>query len=93
RVRPQAPVEPARLERIRPRTLVTFIAGAIAAYFLLAQLSKIDFQQIIHNAQWGWIAAAAAFSALSYVAAAMSLLGFVPERVPWPRAIAAQVAG
>ncbi|EDY46533.2 integral membrane protein [Streptomyces sp. SPB074] len=93
RIRPQAPVEPARLERIRPRTLVTFIAGAIAAYFLLVQLSKIDFQEIVHNAQWGWVAGAAAFSALSYVAAAMSLLGFVPERVPWPRAIAAQVAG
>ncbi|SCE00754.1 Uncharacterized membrane protein YbhN, UPF0104 family [Streptomyces sp. LcepLS] len=93
RIRPQAPVEPARLERIRPRTLVTFIAGAIAAYFLLAQLSTIDFDKILHEARWGWVAAAAAFSALSYVAAAMSLLGFVPERVPWPRAISAQVAG
>lgn len=33
------------------------------------------------------------FSALSYVAAAMSLLGFVPERVPFLRTIGAQVAG
>src|SRR5690606_4827953 len=32
RIRPQAPVEPARLERVRPRTLISFIAGAIGAY-------------------------------------------------------------
>ena len=41
----------------------------------------------------GWVAAAVFFSALSYVAAAMALLGFVPERVPFPRTVAAQVAG
>ena len=33
------------------------------------------------------------FSALSYFAAAMSLLGFVPERVPFLRTVVAQVAG
>ncbi|WP_152775504.1 lysylphosphatidylglycerol synthase transmembrane domain-containing protein [Streptomyces spongiae] len=92
-IRPQAPVEPARLERIRPRTLISFIAGAIGAYFLLSQLAHIEFGPLIENAEWGWVAAAVAFSALSYVAAAMALLGFVPERVPFLRTIAAQVAG
>ncbi|GHD40100.1 lysylphosphatidylglycerol synthase domain-containing protein [Streptomyces galbus] len=93
RIRPQAPVEPARLERVRPRTLISFIAGAIGAYFLLTQLTHIEFGPLVANAQWGWVAAAVLFSALSYVAAAMSLLGFVPERVPFPRTVAAQVAG
>ncbi|HZF89777.1 lysylphosphatidylglycerol synthase transmembrane domain-containing protein [Streptomyces sp.] len=93
RIRPQAPVEPARLERVRPRTLISFIAGAIAAYFLLTQLTHIEFGPLVANAEWGWVAAAVLFSALSYVAAAMSLLGFVPERVPFLRTIAAQVAG
>jgi uncharacterized protein (TIRG00374 family) len=93
RIRPQAPVEPARLERVRPRTLISFIAGAIGAYFLLTQLTHIEFGPLIANAEWGWVAAAALFSAASYVAAAMSLLGFVPERVPFPRTVAAQVAG
>ncbi|WP_180303765.1 lysylphosphatidylglycerol synthase transmembrane domain-containing protein [Streptomyces sp. JV178] len=92
-IRPQAPVEPARLERVRPRTLISFIAGAIGAYFLLTQLTHIEFGPLIKNAEWGWVAAAVFFSALSYVAAAMSLLGFVPERVPFPRTVAAQVAG
>ncbi|MCX4764832.1 flippase-like domain-containing protein [Streptomyces sp. NBC_01275] len=93
RIRPQAPVEPARLERVRPRTLGSVIAGAIGAYFLLTQLTHIEFGPLVANAEWGWVAAAVAFSALSYVAAAMSLLGFVPERVPFPRTVAAQVAG
>ncbi|MFJ9039437.1 lysylphosphatidylglycerol synthase domain-containing protein [Streptomyces sp. NPDC102406] len=93
RIRPQAPVEPARLERIRPRTLISFIAGAIGAYFLLSQLTHIDFGAIVGEAEWGWVGLAVLFSALSYVAAAMSLLGFVPERVPFTRTVAAQVAG
>ncbi|MFE1797454.1 lysylphosphatidylglycerol synthase domain-containing protein [Streptomyces sp. NPDC059517] len=92
-IRPQAPVEPARLERIRPRTLISFIAGAFGAYFLLTQLTHIEFGTLFESAQWGWVAAAALFSLLSYFAAAMSLLGFVPERVPFMRAVAAQVAG
>ncbi|MFJ8015373.1 lysylphosphatidylglycerol synthase domain-containing protein [Streptomyces sp. NPDC096339] len=92
-IRPQAPVEPARLERIRPRTLVSFIAGAFGAYFLLTQLAHVDFATIVGKAQWGWVGAALAFSALSYFAAAMSLLGFVPERVPFLRTVVAQVAG
>jgi uncharacterized protein (TIRG00374 family) len=93
RIRPQAPVEPARLERVRPRTLFSFIAGAFGAYFLLSQLTHIEFGTLFAEAEWGWVVAAVLFSALSYVAAAMSLLGFVPERVPFPRTVAAQVAG
>ncbi|MFD4525973.1 lysylphosphatidylglycerol synthase domain-containing protein [Streptomyces sp. NPDC058470] len=92
-IRPQAPVEPVRLERVRPRTLLSFIAGAIGAYFLLTQLTHIEFGTLFDSAEWGWVAAAVLFSALSYFAAAMSLLGFVPERVPFLRAVAAQVAG
>lgn len=92
-IRPQAPVEPARLERVRPRTLISFIAGAIGAYFLLTQLTHIELGPLVANAEWGWVAAAVLFSAASYFAAAMALLGFVPERVPFMRTVAAQVAG
>lgn len=92
-IRPQAPVEPVRLERIRPRTLLSFIAGAVAAYFLLSSLAGLDFRTVVGEAHWGWVAAAALFSSLSYFAAAMSLLGFVPERVGFLRTVVAQVAG
>ncbi|MFI8002320.1 lysylphosphatidylglycerol synthase domain-containing protein [Streptomyces sp. NPDC086010] len=92
-IRPQAPVEPVQLERIKPRTLFTFIAGSIAAYFLISQVTEADFGTVVEQAEWGWVAAALGFSALSYVAAAMSLLGFVPERVPFGKTVLAQVAG
>ncbi|WP_329194755.1 lysylphosphatidylglycerol synthase transmembrane domain-containing protein [Streptomyces sp. NBC_01435] len=92
-IRPQAPVEPVRLERIKARTLLSCIAGAIAAYFLISQVTQADFGAVVEQAEWGWVAAAVAFSALSYVAAAMSLLGFVPERVSFGKTVLAQVAG
>jgi uncharacterized membrane protein YbhN (UPF0104 family) len=92
-IRPQAPVEPVRLERIKARTLLSCIAGAIAAYFLISQITQADFGTVVEQAEWGWVAAAVGFSALTYVAAAMSLLGFVPERVPFGRTVLAQVAG
>ncbi|MFJ8859957.1 lysylphosphatidylglycerol synthase domain-containing protein [Streptomyces sp. NPDC102451] len=92
-IRPQAPVEPVRLERIKPRTLFSFIAGSIAAYFLISQVTEADFGTVVEQAEWGWVAAALGFSALSYIAAAMSLLGFVPERVAFGKTVLAQVAG
>ncbi|MFE9397306.1 YbhN family protein [Streptomyces flavidovirens] len=92
-IRPQALVEPARLERIRPRTLVSVIAGAFAAYFLISGLMANDMSEAIATADWRWAGVAVLFSALSYPAAAMSLLGFVPEKVPFGRTVKAQVAG
>ncbi|WP_326688098.1 MULTISPECIES: flippase-like domain-containing protein [unclassified Streptomyces] len=91
-IRPQAPIEPARLERIRPRTLVSFIAGTLAAYFLLTQLSQVPLDRVL-DANWAWVGGAVFFSCMTYVFAAMSLLGFVPEKVSFLRTVQAQVAG
>lgn len=92
-IRPQAPIEPARIERIRPRTLVSLIAAVFAGYFLISQLINPEFQRVWDDANWGWVIVAAGFSALTYFAAAISLLGFVPEKVNYPRTVLAQVAG
>ena len=91
-VRPQAPIEPVRLERIKPRTLISFCAGAFAAYFLLSQFTHLKLGALVGEANWIWVAFALLFSALTYVAAALSLLGFVPEKVPFGRTVLAQVA-
>ncbi|WP_461007721.1 flippase-like domain-containing protein [Streptomyces capparidis] len=92
-IRPQAPVEPARLERIRGRTLVSVIAGAFAAYYLLTQIGEVKPAQVVSEAEWGWVVVGVLAAALSYVAAALSLTGFVPERLAFPRTVLAQVAG
>ncbi len=93
KIRPQAPVEPVRLERIKPRTLITVIAGAFAAYFLLSQLSSVPIGHAIVHADWRWAMIAVLASAASYVAAACALTGFVPERLSLVRTVMAQVAG
>jgi uncharacterized protein (TIRG00374 family) len=92
-IRPQAPIEPARVERIRPRTLVTIVAAVFAGYFLSTQLVTVDFNRVFEEANWAWVIVAAVFSALTYFAAALSLLGFVPEKVPYLRTVMVQVAG
>ncbi len=92
-IRPQAPIEPVRLERIKLRTLLSFVAGAFAAYFLLSQFTHVQFGDLVDKANWAWVAVAVAFQVLTYVAATMSLLGFVPEKVAFGRAVLAQVAG
>ena len=91
-IRPQAPIAPVRLERIRPRTLVALLTAVIAAYYLISQMIRLDFGTVIAHANWIWVLVTLAFSALTYVAAAMSLLGFVPEKVPFGRTIVAQLA-
>ncbi|MDT3396969.1 lysylphosphatidylglycerol synthase domain-containing protein [Streptomyces sp. B1866] len=92
RIRPEAPIEPVRLERIRMRTLVSFCAGAFAAYYLLSQFTNLHLGSVIGEADYFWVAMALFFSSLTYVAAALSLLGFVPEKVPFGRTVLAQIA-
>lgn len=90
---PQVEVEELRLERFRPRTLVTIIASALAAYFLLSQLSRVNLVDVVTSAKWGWGGVALAAAGASYVAAALMLRGFVPERLPLGRTVLAQFAG
>lgn len=84
-LKPQAEVEEVRLERFRPRTLFTIIASALAAYFLLSQLSKVDLVHVVTTANWGWGALALGAAFTSYVAAGLVIMGFMPARLPfWP---------
>ena len=92
---PQAPVQPVRLERLRPRTLVTVLGGTVAGYFLLLQLSSENGDPLsaFTEAQPGWVAFAAIASVVSYLAATMSFVGFVPEKLNLPQAVLVQLAG
>jgi uncharacterized protein (TIRG00374 family) len=90
---PQAPVEPVRLERLKPKTLITVIAAAFAMYFLIGQLTSNPPTELIAHANWGWAAVAVACAVASYVAATMQLTGFVPEKLPFRKSLLAQVAG
>jgi len=90
---PQAVVAPANLQRLRPKMLITMIAGAFAGYLLLTQIVANNPVAALSRADLVWVLLAVVASVLSYVGAAMSLSGFVPEQLPFRRTFLAQVAG
>lgn len=89
---PEVKVEEMRLERFRPRTLVTIIASTLAAYFLLSQLSQVNLVQVVVQANWAWSVLALVASFVSFVAAAVMLRGFVPYSLPLWRTTLVQFA-
>ena len=91
-LKPRANVGEIRLERFRPRTLVTIIVSALAAYFLLSQLSQVNLMRVVTTADWAWSGLALVASFVSFVAAALMLRGFVPEALPLWRTILVQFA-
>ena len=90
---PGAEVAPVRLERIRLRTLLTLVASVAAAYLLAGELGRESLSQVLRAANWYWGVAALALSAATYAAAAVSLSGFVAERLSFFRTMLAQLAG
>ncbi|MFG2911755.1 flippase-like domain-containing protein [Kitasatospora sp. NPDC048298] len=90
-IAPEAPMAPAKLERLKPKTLIMVIALTFAAYLALTTIKPAQLK--LSQMNWAWAAAALLAAAFSYVAASMSLTGFVPERLPFRRTVAAQLAG
>ncbi|MFW6642384.1 flippase-like domain-containing protein [Nocardiopsis algeriensis] len=88
---PEAPSEPARVERMRPRTVVTFVVATAVGLVLLYQLAGVDFGSVA-AADPLWAGGAFAMATLCMVAAAMVLVGFVPVPLPWWRTVMAQYA-
>jgi len=84
---------PVRLERVRPRTVVTLIASLAAAYLLLGELGRVSLRSTLRSADWRWTALALVLSALTYVGAAWSLSGYVPDRLRFVPTALAQLAG
>jgi glycosyltransferase 2 family protein len=86
----QAPQELARVERVRPRTLLAIAAASAAFYVLLPELAKVPSGwQALQSAHWIWLPVVIAFSVLTYLASAIGLLGGVSARVPfWPTVLA-----
>ncbi len=87
-IAPEAPARPAKLERMRPRTVVSVVAATVVGIVLVYQLVGVDFSTI-QQADPVWSAASLVASVLCMVAAAMALMGFVPVRLPlWPTVLA-----
>jgi len=89
---PDGEVPPVQIERIRPRTLITLIAGVFAAYLLAGQIANVSFGSLFARAKPGWTIVALALSALTYVGATVALSGFVLERLNPLRTFLVQIA-
>ncbi len=89
---PDAEVVPVQLERIRPRTLVTLVASVAAVYLLAGELAKASFSSLVRSADWRWALAALGLSAATYAGAALSVSGFVTEKLGFVRTMVVQLA-
>ena len=89
---PGGEVPPVQLERIRPRALVTMLASVVAIYLLAGELAKASIGSVLGSANWTWGLAALALSAVTYVGAALSLSGYVAERLNFLSTLLVQVA-
>ena len=75
------------------RTLVTIAALVGAFYVLLPQLANVgDSFAALRTANWAWLFVAAVLSVLTYVAAAVSTIGSVPDPLPFVPTVEAQMA-
>ena len=83
----------ARLERIRPRTLVSIVALATAFYVLLPQLADVQrTADAATRAELGWLVPAVLATVLTYVFAAVAMVGSVPQPIPFWATLRMQVA-
>jgi glycosyltransferase 2 family protein len=92
-VAPGEDAPPVRLERVRPRSVVTLIASLVAGYLLLGQLGRVSLLSTLKAAEWRWAALALVLSAVTYLGAAWSLSGYVPGRLKFGPLVLAQLAG
>jgi uncharacterized membrane protein YbhN (UPF0104 family)/predicted Ser/Thr protein kinase len=83
-----------RIERVKPSTLVIMASIALALYVLIPQFAAAaGFFDELANAHLGWVSVAVVASVLTYLGAAVGLLGAVPMRLALGPVVAAQLAG
>ena len=72
-----------QLDRVSRKTVITIAVLALATYFLFPQFADLPgIVDQVKEADWAWTPAIILTSALTYAAAAMSLGGAIPNRLP-----------
>jgi uncharacterized membrane protein YbhN (UPF0104 family) len=82
----------AHVERFRPRAVLSIAAILVAGYLIVGQLASVDLATVFSQARWQWVPLVVLASAATYAAAALSLTGYVRERLSFPRTLLAQLA-
>jgi undecaprenyl-diphosphatase len=83
----------ARIQRVRPRTLLMIAFATGAFYFLLPQLAQVDNAwNAFRSANLAWVPLMIAMSALTYFGAAIGIAGAVPQPLTLGPTVLAQIA-
>jgi undecaprenyl-diphosphatase len=78
---------------VRPSTLAMLVAGGLAVYLLLPQVSSMtEVLDSLANANWGWLAVVVVSGFLGVAASAVTVLGSTPIRLPVGKTLAVQMA-
>ena len=85
-------VEEVKLERVSWRTVVATIGLVVAAYVIVTQLAQVDLGSVIRAADWRWGAVALGLSVVTYAGAAMTVVGFVTQKINFIKAVLTQFA-
>ena len=76
--------ELARVERVKPRTLLAIAAASAAFYLVLPYLAKVGSSwHTLQSANWIWVPVVIACSVATYLASAIGMLGSVSIRLPF----------
>jgi glycosyltransferase 2 family protein len=82
------------LERVQPRHVLILLTTAFAAYLLIRQVTQTrDLPATLARMDWGWAILALVASALTYVGAALNLVGGFGRRLSLGLTTAVQLGG
>ncbi|HTO01637.1 MAG TPA: lysylphosphatidylglycerol synthase transmembrane domain-containing protein, partial [Microthrixaceae bacterium] len=89
---PEPTDDEVRLERLRPRTVISIVAVTFAIYVLAGQLGNVDFNAVFRDVDWLWAGLAVIASLFTYIGAALTVSPFSPVKIPAGRWLSAQFA-
>lgn len=81
-----------QVERVRPRTIISVVALIMAGYLIAGQFGAVNLRVAFASAHWRWVPLVLLASGATYLAAALSLIGYVRERLPLVRTVVVQMA-
>jgi len=90
---PQADQAPQQITRFTLRTILMFVVTAVAIAVAITTVNLTQIRDALATANTMWIAAAVAFSLVTTVGGALTLVAFTPGRLHFGKTILAQLAG
>jgi uncharacterized membrane protein YbhN (UPF0104 family) len=85
-------IEDVSIERLSPRKVLSIVGGLVAGYILLGQLAQVDLLELFRNADYSWVLVATIATIAMFIGSAMTLDGFVVEKLSFWKTFLTQVA-